>query len=98
MKIALLEIGVLFLVLILSEIRGNEALGDTLNHTFLNYDKNIRPFYGVRPVDVGVTIHILSISKVDTANQEFTMDFYLRQSWTDTRLHFQPKPLVSSMT
>ena len=44
--------------------------------------------YGEDPVDVGITIHVSSISAVSEVNMDFTIDFYLRQTWLDPRLAF----------
>uniref|UniRef100_A0A0K0EDH7 Gamma-aminobutyric acid receptor subunit beta n=1 Tax=Strongyloides stercoralis TaxID=6248 RepID=A0A0K0EDH7_STRER len=52
------------------------------------YDKRLRPMYGKKPVDVGITIHVSSISAVSEVDMDFTLDFYLRQSWRDDRLAF----------
>uniref|UniRef100_A0A7E4VX42 Gamma-aminobutyric acid receptor subunit beta n=1 Tax=Panagrellus redivivus TaxID=6233 RepID=A0A7E4VX42_PANRE len=52
------------------------------------YDKRLRPRYGEGPVDVGITIHVSSISAVSEVNMDFTLDFYLRQTWQDPRLAF----------
>uniref|UniRef100_A0A7E4VX73 Gamma-aminobutyric acid receptor subunit beta n=1 Tax=Panagrellus redivivus TaxID=6233 RepID=A0A7E4VX73_PANRE len=52
------------------------------------YDKRLRPLYGEGPVDVGITIHVSSISAVSEVNMDFTLDFYLRQTWQDPRLAF----------
>uniref|UniRef100_A0AC35TNU0 Neur_chan_LBD domain-containing protein n=1 Tax=Rhabditophanes sp. KR3021 TaxID=114890 RepID=A0AC35TNU0_9BILA len=52
------------------------------------YDKRLRPNYGKNPVDVGITIHVSSISAVSEVDMDFTLDFYLRQTWKDPRLAF----------
>jgi gamma-aminobutyric acid receptor subunit beta len=52
------------------------------------YDKRLRPKYGEGPVNVGITLHISSISAVSEVDMDFTLDFYLRQYWTDPRLAF----------
>uniref|UniRef100_A0A1I8A504 Neur_chan_LBD domain-containing protein n=1 Tax=Steinernema glaseri TaxID=37863 RepID=A0A1I8A504_9BILA len=52
------------------------------------YDKRLRPRYGDKPVDVGITIHVSSISAVSEVDMDFTLDFYLRQTWQDPRLAF----------
>uniref|UniRef100_A0AC34F0M5 Neurotransmitter-gated ion-channel ligand-binding domain-containing protein n=1 Tax=Panagrolaimus sp. ES5 TaxID=591445 RepID=A0AC34F0M5_9BILA len=52
------------------------------------YDKRLRPLYGENPVDVGITIHVSSISAVSEVDMDFTLDFYLRQTWQDPRLAF----------
>ena len=52
------------------------------------YDKRLRPRYGEGPVEVGITIHVSSISAVSEVDMDFTLDFYLRQNWVDPRLAF----------
>ncbi|EGT34753.1 CBN-UNC-49 protein [Caenorhabditis brenneri] len=52
------------------------------------YDKRLRPRYGEKPVDVGITIHVSSISAVSEVDMDFTLDFYMRQTWQDPRLAF----------
>ncbi|KAI6183058.1 Unc-49B protein [Aphelenchoides bicaudatus] len=52
------------------------------------YDKRLRPRYGEGPVHVGITLHVSSISAVSEVDMDFTLDFYLRQYWTDPRLAF----------
>ncbi|CAJ0942277.1 unnamed protein product, partial [Mesorhabditis belari] len=54
------------------------------------YDKRLRPRYGDKPVDVGITIHVSSISAVSEVDMDFTLDFYMRQNWQDPRLEFKP--------
>ena len=58
-----------------------------------NYDKRLRPNYGGKPVEVGITIHISSISAVSEVQMDFTLDFYLRQMWTDNRLNYEGRNL-----
>ena len=41
-----------------------------------------------RPVNVGITLHIMAIPKVDEENLEFHLDMYFRQFWQDDRLAF----------
>ena len=52
------------------------------------YDPRIRPGYGGPPTVVNVTIYVLSISSVSEINMDFTMDFYMQQSWEDARVRF----------
>ncbi|ETN86288.1 hypothetical protein NECAME_16427 [Necator americanus] len=44
--------------------------------------------YGEKPVDVGITIHVSSISAVSEVDMDFTLDIYMRQTWQDPRLAF----------
>ncbi|XP_071549806.1 gamma-aminobutyric acid receptor subunit beta isoform X4 [Panulirus ornatus] len=99
------------------------------------YDKRIRPKYGESHVDVGITMHILSISSLsevqmgkgsftaatnsgraaaltqrggskngeggpepDGPSQDFTLDFYFRQHWTDPRLSFPDRGGLDELT
>ncbi|VDO94807.1 unnamed protein product [Soboliphyme baturini] len=50
------------------------------------YDKRLRPNYGGPAVDVGITLHVSSISAVSEVDMDYTLDFYLRQNWVDPRL------------
>uniref|UniRef100_A0A0K0EED8 Gamma-aminobutyric acid receptor subunit beta n=1 Tax=Strongyloides stercoralis TaxID=6248 RepID=A0A0K0EED8_STRER len=52
------------------------------------YDKRLRPLYGEDAVEVGITLHISSISAVSEVDMDFTLDFYLRQTYKDNRLAF----------
>lgn len=49
----------------------------------------MRPNYGAAPVEVNVTMRILSISSVSEVMMDFTADFYFRQTWRDPRLKFR---------
>ncbi|KAG8201338.1 hypothetical protein JTE90_016815 [Oedothorax gibbosus] len=72
---------------------------DILNSFFdKGYDKRVRPNYGGPPVNVGVTMYILSISSVNEVQMDFTLDFYFRQSWKDDRLAFKARPGLDSLT
>uniref|UniRef100_A0AAN0LW25 Gamma-aminobutyric acid receptor subunit beta n=1 Tax=Polyphagotarsonemus latus TaxID=1204166 RepID=A0AAN0LW25_9ACAR len=62
-----------------------------LNNFFTSgYDKRVRPNYGGKPVEVGVTMFVISISSVSEVQMDFTSDFYFRQYWKDNRLSFPP--------
>uniref|UniRef100_A0A914UW18 Gamma-aminobutyric acid receptor subunit beta n=1 Tax=Plectus sambesii TaxID=2011161 RepID=A0A914UW18_9BILA len=70
--------------------RNTTVISDVLNKLVdpKNYDKRLRPKYGREPVDVGITIHVSSISAVSEVDMDFTLDFYLRQTWRDPRLAY----------
>ncbi|KAH7709895.1 unc-49B protein [Aphelenchoides avenae] len=57
------------------------------------YDKRIRPNFGGAPVEVGITMHVISVSDVSEEAMEFTTDLYLRQTWKDPRLAFEPQDI-----
>ncbi|CAI5444322.1 unnamed protein product [Caenorhabditis angaria] len=84
---------VLVLVLVdfvVSQRRSTHTLTELLDRltNSSTYDKRLRPKYGSAPVDVGITIHVSSISAVSEVDMDFTLDFYLRQTWQDPRLAF----------
>ncbi|XP_068893935.1 gamma-aminobutyric acid receptor subunit beta isoform X17 [Tenebrio molitor] len=64
----------------------------------VSYDKRVRPNYGGPPVEVGVTMYVLSISSVSEVLMDFTLDFYFRQFWTDPRLAFRKRPGVETLS
>lgn len=51
----------------------------------------------MNPVEVGVTMHIISISSVSEVHMDFTSDFYFRQAWRDDRLSFKPRPGIDAL-
>ncbi|XP_071640147.1 gamma-aminobutyric acid receptor subunit beta isoform X10 [Temnothorax longispinosus] len=91
---------------------GGSMLGDVnisaiLDSFSVSYDKRVRPNYGGPPVEVGVTMYVLSISSLSevkmspvssTCYQDFTLDFYFRQFWTDPRLGFKPRTGVETLS
>ncbi|XP_046852002.1 gamma-aminobutyric acid receptor subunit beta-like [Xenia sp. Carnegie-2017] len=60
-----------------------------LNALLRNYDKRIRPSIFEKTTVVNVDILIANFWTIEEANMDFTVDFYLRQYWTDERLAFQ---------
>ncbi|XP_024891605.1 gamma-aminobutyric acid receptor subunit beta isoform X4 [Temnothorax curvispinosus] len=82
---------------------GGSMLGDVnisaiLDSFSVSYDKRVRPNYGGPPVEVGVTMYVLSISSVSEVMMDFTLDFYFRQFWTDPRLGFKPRTGVETLS
>ncbi|XP_031563107.1 gamma-aminobutyric acid receptor subunit beta-3-like [Actinia tenebrosa] len=65
-----------------------ENISRLLEKTFRHYDKKIRPYYGVRTLDVGLNMLFLSFGELSETNMEFTVDMYLGQFWTEPRLAF----------
>ncbi|XP_017787270.1 PREDICTED: gamma-aminobutyric acid receptor subunit beta isoform X1 [Nicrophorus vespilloides] len=82
---------------------GGSFLGDVnisaiLDSFSVSYDKRVRPSYGGPPVEVGVTMYVLSISSLSEVKMDFTLDFYFRQFWTDPRLAFMKRPGVETLS
>ncbi|XP_024083541.1 gamma-aminobutyric acid receptor subunit beta isoform X5 [Cimex lectularius] len=82
---------------------GGSMLGDVnisaiLDSFSVSYDKRVRPNYGGPPVEVGVTMYVLSISSVSEVLMDFTLDFYFRQFWTDPRLAFRKQKGVETLS
>ncbi|XP_068711339.1 gamma-aminobutyric acid receptor subunit beta-like [Montipora foliosa] len=69
----------------ISLIQPGRNVSSLLSAIMTDYDKNVRPFYGVRSVDVKVDILILSFGEIKEANMEFSMDLYLGLFWQDPR-------------
>ncbi|XP_039287204.1 gamma-aminobutyric acid receptor subunit beta isoform X10 [Nilaparvata lugens] len=88
---------------VLAGTGGGSMLGDVnisaiLDSFSVSYDKRVRPNYGGPPVEVGVTMYVLSISSLSEVKMDFTLDFYFRQFWTDPRLAFRKRPGVETLS
>lgn len=80
-----------------SSEQGNN-ISKILNSFFSSgYDKRVRPNYGGAPVEVGITMFIISISTVSEVKMDFTTDYYFRQAWQDPRLSFTPLPDIENL-
>ncbi|XP_065162537.1 gamma-aminobutyric acid receptor subunit beta isoform X4 [Atheta coriaria] len=82
---------------------GGSFLGDVnisaiLDSFSVSYDKRVRPNYGGQPVEVGITMYVLSISSLSEVKMDFTLDFYFRQFWTDPRLAFRKRLGVETLS
>ncbi|XP_059469361.1 gamma-aminobutyric acid receptor subunit beta isoform X1 [Neocloeon triangulifer] len=82
---------------------GGSMLGDVnisaiLDSLSVGYDKRVRPNYGGTPVEVGITMYVLSISSLSEVKMDFTLDFYFRQFWKDPRLSFRKRPGVEQLS
>ncbi|XP_047525077.1 gamma-aminobutyric acid receptor subunit beta-like [Pieris napi] len=69
-----------------------------LDSLTVSYDKRVRPNYGGPPVEVGVTMNVLSISSISEVNMDFTLDLYFLQYWTDPRLAYKKRPGIETLT
>ncbi|XP_064114101.1 gamma-aminobutyric acid receptor subunit beta-like isoform X11 [Macrobrachium nipponense] len=78
--------------------KDNVNISAILDSLQTGYDKRIRPNYGGSHVDVGITMHILSISSLSEVQMDFTLDFYFRQHWTDPRLSFPDRGGLDELT
>ncbi|XP_065213924.1 gamma-aminobutyric acid receptor subunit beta isoform X3 [Planococcus citri] len=92
-----------WLPIVRAATHGGGMLGDVnisaiLDSVSASYDKRVRPNYGGPPVEVGVTMYVLSISSVSEVLMDFTLDFYFRQFWTDPRLAFKKQPGVETLS
>ena len=59
-----------------------------------NYDKRVRPFRNIAPVEVEVQISLEALGPIDTKAFTFEADFYLREVWTDPRIHIQNESII----
>jgi len=59
------------------------------------YDSRVRPNEGSSPVNIVINGFIASLTSLSESDMDFTIDIYLRQTWTDDRLkHNSSKYLV----
>ncbi|XP_045541939.1 gamma-aminobutyric acid receptor subunit beta [Papilio machaon] len=77
---------------------GDVNISAILDSFSISYDKRVRPNYGGPPVEVGVTMYVLSISSLSEVKMDFTLDFYFRQFWTDPRLAYKKRPGVETLS
>jgi len=59
-----------------------------LNKLKNKVNSKIRPSAGGGPVSIYCSLHILSLGSISEINMDYTMDFYLRTVWHDTRMEF----------
>ncbi|KAJ6637508.1 Gamma-aminobutyric acid receptor subunit beta [Pseudolycoriella hygida] len=62
---------------------------ELIDSLLIGYDKRLRPNYGGDPVNVEVSIYVLSFDSFSDCNMDYTMNIYFRQYWNDPRLAFQ---------
>nr|CAD7441790.1 unnamed protein product [Timema bartmani] len=77
---------------------GDVNISAILDSFSVSYDKRVRPNYGGTPVEVGITMYVLSISSLSEVKMDFTLDFYFRQFWTDPRLAFRKRQGVETLS
>jgi len=90
-----------FASLLLSLAVAQNTVESVFDNIDKDYNKNVPPPTTGRrsSVMIGITIHVLSMPKVDDINMEFHLDMYFRQFWNDGRLAFgksgqQPSPVA----
>ena len=52
------------------------------------YDKNIRPYYLIKPVEISIDIFMNSFGSVSASDMSYAVNINLRQRWNDPRLDF----------
>ncbi|XP_019633826.1 PREDICTED: gamma-aminobutyric acid receptor subunit beta-3-like [Branchiostoma belcheri] len=55
----------------------------------INYDRNLRPYFGGQPVRVEMSMTIASIDQISEVDLDYTITLFLRQYWNDDRLIFR---------
>ena len=63
----------------------------TIDSALANYDSRVRPFAGEKPVEIEISFWVTRAYKFDEVDNEFMVDLYFRQKWTDPRLAFTAK-------
>jgi len=69
-----------------------------LDNMLNNYDKRLRPNFGGAAVDVKISMYVIGISELSDENMDFTLDFYFRQFWRDSRLSFDKKANLEKLS
>jgi len=62
---------------------------ELIDSLLTGYDKRLRPNYGGAPVNVEISMYVITFDSFSDSNMDFTMNFYFRQHWNDPRLSFQ---------
>lgn len=72
---------------------------DLINNRLVpaDYNKNIRPNFGDNATVINMSLNINDVSSISENSMEFTVDFYVRQSWRDHRLAFEVQNNVSDI-
>ncbi|CAF4918351.1 unnamed protein product [Pieris macdunnoughi] len=76
---------------------GDDNISAILDSLTVGYDKRLMPNYFDPPLEVGVTMTVLSINSISEVNMDFTLDLLLLQYWTDPRLAFIKRPGVEAV-
>ncbi|XP_013382536.1 glycine receptor subunit alphaZ1-like [Lingula anatina] len=83
----------------------NEIVHDSAAERFLeeldkkSYNKKIRPnVHSDKPVNISIALYINTISDVNDANMDFSVDLVLHQMWHDPRLAFNSSSSDNSDT
>ena len=63
----------------------SDEMSELLERLVNNYDANLRPNFGGRPVRVRVSMHVDSIGPISEVNMNFRLDISFRQIWKDAR-------------
>ncbi|XP_075241059.1 glycine receptor subunit alpha-4-like [Convolutriloba macropyga] len=69
----------------------SDEMSELLERLVNNYDANLRPNFGGKPVRVKVSMHVDSIGPISEVNMNFRLDISFRQIWKDARLRYDDK-------
>ncbi|XP_020903217.1 gamma-aminobutyric acid receptor subunit beta-like [Exaiptasia diaphana] len=69
-------------------INAGNNMSQMIQHILENYDKNVRPFYEVKPIEVQFDMLVLSFGEIKEADMLFTADIYVGQFWQDPRFAY----------
>lgn len=63
-------------------------VSELIDSLLSGYDKRLRPNYGGPPVNIDVTMYVISFDSLSHVNMDYSINFYFRQFWNDPRLAF----------
>ncbi|XP_075264445.1 glycine receptor subunit alphaZ1-like, partial [Convolutriloba macropyga] len=75
-----------------------EMFTEFLNNLLDGYDGRIRPNFNGDPVDVELSIHVLSLGSIAETTMDYKATIFLRQIWVDPRLSFSQLNSSVSLT
>ena len=62
---------------------------EDLDIALKTYDKRVRPFKNIAPVEVKVQVYLLSFGPISTKTFTFEADIFLREWWIDPRINIK---------
>jgi len=74
-----------FLHLLYSSSCSNDS-AQVIDRMLEDYDRRVRPYAGVKPLEISMSAFILDVFGIDEIRHEFTVTMYLRHLWRDRRL------------
>ena len=92
MYVPLLYLGSIFLCICINGCLANRL--KELDEILQNYDKRVRPFRNVSPVQVKIQVFLSALGPINTKTFTFEVSIYLREWWRDPRIKFENESIT----